>query len=236
MDVSPQPVSGRRLLLALLLWPLIWALLLGLVVLLVAGLAGFGWLRSHRPDVGAFATATAYLGLLAALMVAFGGPAGLRDRLGFRYTSFRDLLLAVAAWLGALVAGSFLTALVTYVQKAPPPDNAVQVLRLSLDPVFVGILVPTIVILAPLCEELFFRGALFGWLWRRFNLTAAVLVSAAAFAGAHLILSLFPFLFVFGVAAALVYRWTGSTLNSFLMHACQNGLAVMLAYYVIANG
>jgi membrane protease YdiL (CAAX protease family) len=41
---------------------------------------------------------------------------------------------------------------------------------------------------------------------------------------------------VFGVTAALIYQYTGSTLVTFLMHAGQNTIAVAAAYYAIANG
>ena len=67
-------------------------------------------------------------------------------------------------------------------------------------------------------------------------LAAAAAISAAIFAGAHLIPPLFPYLFVFGLVAAVLYERTGSTLNTFLMHATQNTLAVAVTYYGIATG
>src|SRR2546421_29886 len=90
--------------------------------------------------------------------------------------------------------------------------------------------------LAPAVEELIFRGGLLGWLSGRLPFPVAALVSAALFAGAHLVPTAFAYLFVFGLATAWIVRRTGSTFNSFAMHACQNSLAVLSAYALLANG
>ena len=43
--------------------------------------------------------AEVYLALVVALLLAFGGPGGLRDRLRFQYTSSSDLRLALGVWV-----------------------------------------------------------------------------------------------------------------------------------------
>jgi membrane protease YdiL (CAAX protease family) len=231
--VGERRASGLRLLLALAAWLVLLAAALGTTLAAFLLLAP-GWLRTHRADAGAAALVEAYLALLAALLVAFGGPSGVRDRLGFRFTSAADVGLALGAWLGSLGLGAVATAAATPL-LGPSRSNAVEVLSLSRDPLFVGLVVPTVALLAPACEELLFRGALFGWLRGRLPLALAVPLSAAAFAGAHLLPPLLPYLFVFGVFAALVYQRTGSTLNSFVMHASQNTLAVVLAYAALSR-
>jgi membrane protease YdiL (CAAX protease family) len=185
-------------------------------------------------DVLAIVLAEAYLLLLATLLAAFGGPRGVRDRLGFRYTGLRNLALAWVAWLFALTAGA---AILVILQPllGPPRSNAEDVLRIARDPLAVAVLVPTATLLAPLTEELLFRGALFGWLRERLPWWAAAVISAAIFAGAHLIPALFPSFFVFGLVAAAVYQYTRSTLNTFVMHASQNTLAVIVAYAVVSS-
>ena len=44
-----------------------------------------------------------------------------------------------------------------------------------------------------------------------------------------------PLLFVFGLAATLVRARTGSTLNSFAMHATQNTMAVVATYALLSG-
>jgi hypothetical protein len=228
-------ISGRRLLLCLAAWPLLGGAAAGATIL---GLR-FGvraWARAHAADVAAIALLEAYLALLVSLALCFGGPAGLAGQLGFRLRAGWHLALAPAGWLFAFVVGTLATLGVTRLTGQQPQSNAVDVLKISFDPLFVALIVPTVALLAPACEELLFRGAIFGWLRGRLPVAAAVAISAAVFAGAHLIPPLFPYLFVFGVTAALIYQYTGSTLVTFLMHAGQNTIAVAAAYYAIANG
>ena len=226
--------SGRRLLLAVLLWLVIGAVVDGATLLALRVLAG-SWVASHRAGLSAVLIAEAYISLLTALLLAFGGLTGLRDRLGFRYTSAADIGGALLVWIGALVAGGIVTAaLAPFIGE--PPSNAVSLLRRSFDPLFVAVIVPTICLLAPITEELLFRGALFGWLRSRLPSSAAIVVTAALFAGAHLLPTLFPVLFVFGLGATWVRERTGSTLNSFAMHATQNTFAVLATYALLSQG
>ncbi len=227
-------MSGWRLLLALGLWVGLGGAVV-LATVLVARLLVPGWAAQHRPDVSAIVLAGAYVALLAALLLAFGGPAGVRERLAFRCTSLADVAAALGVWFLALAVGLALTqALVPVLGR--PQSNTVGLLRQSFDPLFVALVVPTFCVLGPLTEELLFRGALYGWLRRRLPVAAAVPVTAAVFAAAHLLPALFPVLFVFGLGATWVRERTGSTLNSFVMHATQNTFAVALTYLLLSQG
>ena len=231
--------SGRRLLLAIAVWLCLWAA--ATLVTLEAMLAAARLLRDpqlHRNELTDFAAlwlAEAYLALLGALLLTFGGVAGLRGRLGFRFTSWADIALAFGIWLPALLVAALLLSLQAFLIGRQPPSNTEELLRLAHNPLFVGVVVPTLTVLGPATEELFFRGALFGWMRTRLPVPWSIGISAAVFAGAHFIPLLFIALFVFGVAAALVYQLTGSTMNSFFLHACQNTLAVLVTYAVLAR-
>ena len=232
--VAPASVSGRRLLLCRVSWPL-GAGLLAAATLFGLRAAARPWAAAHRADLVAIVLLEAYLALLGALAVWFGGPRGIVTRLGFRFTSLRHVAWAAAAWLTALALGGLATAALAPVLGAPR-SNAAPVLNLSFDPLFVALVIPTTALLAPACEELLFRGALYGWLRGRLPVPLAAVLSAAAFGGAHLLPPLFPYLFIFALLAAAVYQRTGSTLNTFVMHAGQNSLAVAATYYAIATG
>ena len=86
-----------------------------------------------------------------------------------------------------------------------------------------------VVVAAPLVEELFFRGAVFGAIRARTGPLPALLVSGALFAGAHFVPAAFPALMVFGVLLAFLYERTGSLLAPVLAHALYNGLALTAA-------
>jgi membrane protease YdiL (CAAX protease family) len=83
------------------------------------------------------------------------------------------------------------------------------------------------VTLAPLLEELFFRGMLYPVLRRAYGMWAGVLVTAAAFAaihGAQLGNAWAPLvsIFVVGIVFTLVRQGTDSVAASFLMHCGYN--------------
>jgi membrane protease YdiL (CAAX protease family) len=231
--VKVQTVSLWRLLATVLLWVALLVAVVGATVLAFRT-SGRAWAASHQPDVVAILLAEAYLTLLMALMLVFGGRRGLRDRLQFRWTSLGDAIVALVTWVAALIGGVILTGLLEPL-LGQPQSNTTPLLRQSFDPLFVGLVVPTVCLLAPACEELLFRGALFGWLAGWLPMSAAIVLTAAVFAGAHLLPTLFPVLFVFGLAATWTRARTGSTFNSFVMHATQNTFAVTVTYLVLTH-
>ncbi len=84
------------------------------------------------------------------------------------------------------------------------------------------------VIVAPICEELMYRGVVFSGLRRGWGLPAAAVASAILFASVHLMpLSLVP-LFAIGLASALLYARHRSLLVSLVLHAAYNALSLLL--------
>jgi membrane protease YdiL (CAAX protease family) len=88
-------------------------------------------------------------------------------------------------------------------------------------------------VLAPLFEELAFRGLLFGTLRRKFTWSTSAVLSAAVFAIAHGY-GLLGFVSVFwsGLLWAWIYEKTGSLLPSLLAHAANNLLVCFSILYL----
>jgi membrane protease YdiL (CAAX protease family) len=82
---------------------------------------------------------------------------------------------------------------------------------------------------APIVEETFFRGILYGALRRRFGVAAGVIFSAAIFASLHpqVPLGFLP-IFVIGALLAGLYEWRRSLLPGMVFHAVNNGLIFLL--------
>jgi len=78
------------------------------------------------------------------------------------------------------------------------------------------------IVLAPLWEEMFFRGILYPWLKSKIPRSGALLISALLFASIHYHLPSFLPLVVFGIALALVYEYSGSLISSILLHGIFN--------------
>lgn len=94
-----------------------------------------------------------------------------------------------------------------------------------------GLAVLAIGISAPLGEEMLFRGFLFNALKRRFGLATGMALSAALFTAGHsYALGLLP-VFLVGLLLAWVYHTSGSLWTSIFLHATNNTVSVLLAYF-----
>lgn len=88
------------------------------------------------------------------------------------------------------------------------------------------------VIMAPVVEELLFRGAIEGHLLRIWKKPAyAIIVSSLLFGLVHGNLVQAPFAFLLGLALGWIYYHTGSLLPSILMHFINN-LTATLTYHL----
>lgn len=77
------------------------------------------------------------------------------------------------------------------------------------------------VVLAPVFEEILFRGLLLGGLLRSLPLWAALCTSAGVFALVHPSSAIIP-VFILGLFAGLAYRWSGWLLAAIIAHAVYN--------------
>ena len=83
-----------------------------------------------------------------------------------------------------------------------------------------------VVLVAPVVEELMFRGVGFGLL-RKYGAWTAILVTGAAFSAIHGLVEGFPILFAFGVGLAWLRERTGSVYPCILLHGLFNGIALL---------
>mgnify|MGYP000023507340 CR=1 FL=1 len=93
------------------------------------------------------------------------------------------------------------------------------------------------VILAPICEEIVFRGLLFNILKNRLGLCAGVLISSVIFASVHYygVQDLFA-VFVFGAVMAWLYHKTNSLIPGILCHALYNLVITLWTWIIHQSG
>lgn len=96
----------------------------------------------------------------------------------------------------------------------------------SLAAKILGIAVTCVV--APVAEELVFRGALLSGLRQRFKEPAAIVLSAAAFSLMHMNPEQTVYQFLLGLVLAFVSLRCVSLVPAILIHACSNLIAVLL--------
>lgn len=229
-------------------WSALWALVIALGALVAAGLAlaaasaihdavvdlpahrdgSFGVaLHGTPPVVTLVATLVQDLALIAgAVLVA---AASLKGRVTAAALGLRPARLASSAGyvVGAYVVFLLIAAVWTAVMGIQDRENVAIDLG-TRDSIYAlagaGFLV---CVVAPIAEELFFRGFLFGGLRKR-GLVVALLVSGVAFGLAHVASAPIGFIVplgALGVLLALLYERTGSLYPSIALHALNNSIA-----------
>ena len=196
-----------------------WSLALFLVALPAIGFVAVQFLPDHEMLTilgGFFAIG------LAAVVVAVA-PLGRSaiPALGLRGTDWK---YPVFGALGTLVLS------VAVSQLGIEPQGMKQVIEIL--PGNLALSLVLLAVLAPLVEELIFRGLLYGWVTGRWGSLAGLIVSSVAFAAAHYepahVVLVLPLGFFFG----WLRRRTDSLLPSLFSHIVNNGFALIAAVYL----
>lgn len=99
----------------------------------------------------------------------------------------------------------------------------------------------TLVILPAICEELIFRGFLFGQIekqlnhtkFKRFAFWSSTIITSIAFAIAHLQLNIAIDVFFLSIIMCYLRRETGSIYTGIILHMIKNGLAFVIMFGII---
>jgi membrane protease YdiL (CAAX protease family) len=202
--------------------PIHWWSLATFAVVLPALLVPAVWLARER---GMLATLAAFFtAALVALAVAVG-PLGAKalPALGFRRVGWRPIVLGT---LAALVISMAVT------QLGIEPEDIKQALDVAREPELFGASLAVMAGLAPLVEELVFRGLLYGWLAGRWGTVVAWIMSSLAFAAAHIDLAHVLLVLPLGLWLGWLRRRTDSLWPSLVAHMVNNGIAVAAAALV----
>jgi membrane protease YdiL (CAAX protease family) len=219
-----------------LLWGVIWglALLTGLTLLLSMGLALVQRVTGIQlPPASGAITLLAELALLLPVWW-FGirkyrlpwSCVGLRPFAPVRDLGLGCVFLMLGFWF-SLAWSLFLSlfGLRTQPDLLPLFGGGIGGLLLAL---FTGGLI------APIAEEVFFRGFVFAGLYRHLGLRRAIVLSAILFALVHILPTSWPPIFVLGVLFALLYERTGSIWPAVALHGAINSIS-FLALYVLGR-
>lgn len=177
------------------------------------------WLARDRGTLAVIAAF--FIAALLAAVIAVA-PAGRQavPALGFRPVGWRPIVLGTVATLVLSVAVS---------QFGLDPQGMKQAVDIARDP---GLFTASLLVLAglaPLVEELLFRGILYGWVAYRWGSLVAWIASSLAFAAAHVELAHIILVLPLGLWFGWL-RWrTGSLWPSLAAHMVNNGFAIAAA-------
>jgi len=144
----------------------------------------------------------------------------------------RSLLLGISLLISAYPTVFAVGVLTSILLKINPTTDVQEVMRIFENATAVTQRIPIILLavaIAPVAEELAFRGYLYGVIKRFFGAVPALLLSGILFALIHLNLPSFFPLLVLGWVFALAYELSGSLLVPMTMHALFNALNLILA-------
>ncbi|HAT4197253.1 TPA: CPBP family intramembrane metalloprotease, partial [Clostridium perfringens] len=91
------------------------------------------------------------------------------------------------------------------------------------------------IILIPIYEEIVFRGIIFGYLRKNFNIIVAVLVQALIFGIMHLNLVQGIYTFILGIVLALIYMYSDSILGNITVHIIFNLLGALIVPMLLSK-
>jgi len=199
----------------------VWSIVIFLAVLPVL-LVPAVWLLRDRHMLAILAVF--FLAGLVALAIAVV-PLGWRavPALGLRMAGFWPTLLGT---VGALVIS------VSVTQLGIEPEGVKQALDVARTPALLMASLVVMALLAPLVEELVFRGLLYGWVAGRWGTGVAWIVSSVLFAVAHVEPAHAILVFPLGLWFGWLRRRTDSLWPSLVAHAVNNGVAVAAAAFV----
>jgi membrane protease YdiL (CAAX protease family) len=152
----------------------------------------------------------------------------------FTYDSSRGMLAYLIS-LPVILGSGFIYQLILYKFGYQPSEQAVMSFLtgdISAWTRLYGILFA--VMIAPVAEELLFRGMLLPLLARRLGVVAAVLASSLLFAVMHFYIPALLPLFVVSLACCFAYIYTGSLTTAIVLHAIFN--AVNLTLFTLLHG
>lgn len=209
-----------------------WTALLGVVLALITGVVlaipfsiagndGHGELTTFG-NIGVQGMTELGFLLVPMVLAAQHGAATLAivlSRLGVR--RFRPSALK---WMGGVVL-LYLAFNAVYVAVFGEPHQ--EDIADGFGPVPVQVLL--IVVLAPISEEICFRGMLFGGLRTKLPLIPAALVGGLVFGALHALtgITAVPPLIVFGFLLCLLYERTGSVVPGIVLHMLNNSVALL---------
>lgn len=144
--------------------------------------------------------------------------------LGLYFITFFPLAAVTILWQLALFGGT---------GSAPESQAVVQLFEKSVrehDTLSLAILVVLGVLVAPITEELLFRGLILGWLRVRWGTWMGAAISSVLFAAVHGSLGALVPLLALGMLLAYIAIRTGSIYCAMLYHAVFNGVSFLVLF------
>ena len=227
--IEPQPPAAAAMASASL-WSLIKLTLVALLIML--GWQLLSYLCTLLPVPAA---ALALLVVIGAILrgqaqLCRPGPAAAeyREAMRVRPLDKRALWMILLAVPAITVATLCLALIWIHLMGAPSGGESEMMKRAASRPYGWVPLALAVAVVAPLIEELMFRGRMQTAFERRLGMLPGILVTTALFAVAHLAAFKLPSMILSGLVLGAAVSFTGSIWAGVILHAANNGVAVLM--------
>ena len=231
---------GKRALLivGLPMWVFISFLLASLLVGVAIAFLAQANLLSASIDESILNTTVAAVVYALTLVIVIGVPLRLRnirttkDELGLtKLPTWMDLFLAPAAFIAYMIMAALLMTAVSQLIPGFDAEEAQDVGFDSISHSYEYILAfVTLVVVAPVAEEILVRGYLYGKLRKSTSVIVAMLVSALLFSAMHMQWNVALNVLPLGIVLVLLREMTGSIWAGIFLHMLKNGVAFYLLF------
>jgi len=144
----------------------------------------------------------------------------------------RGVFLGITGYIAILPLFLLIVLLITrisgYFDYQPPVHPLVNIFFKEGNPFILGGVIVLAVLVAPVIEEIVFRGFIYSAVKKRAGITLAIIVTSALFSLLHM--SIFSFLPIFflGIALAYLYEKTGLLISSITLHVIHNSILISM--------
>lgn len=150
-------------------------------------------------------------------------------QLGFDWRDWgRSVIKAGLFYFGSLPIMMMLTyvslLLCVFVGVSPEPHAMLEVLNTEKTTWYIYYLVIVAVFIAPVFEEIVFRGFFYQFLRKRYGIMKAIIINGLIFSLLHFNVAQFLPIMALGIMMCLVFEYTGSLVASITVHIMNNGL------------
>lgn len=147
------------------------------------------------------------------------------------------IFLAFMVSVGARIAGTLAAIAARAFQLPAPTNNAREILNIfGTGPVSLIVASVLLCVVAPLSEEIIFRGVVLSAIRDRWGTAAGVIVSSLLFAALHIDPMTIIVVFFAGLGFALITIWYRSVWPSVVAHSMYNGVAFLLLVLLHSKG
>lgn len=174
-----------------------------------------------------------FIFIIIILIIKFILKKSLRNDIKIKTFKLNKLAVLIPAALGTLMVASIWGSF--FVQLIAKNDKSVSMIHALFSEMHSPLAILSVVLIAPITEELVFRGILFNYLRRRIPFWPAVIISSISFGILHGNISQGVFAALLGIILALMYAYTDSLLGDILVHMLCNTTSTILGFLIANN-